>query len=120
MIPRASTPGGSGDPRPVGVTVTYDPGAYAVGRTSTRVTFPSYTARTKRKGSCPTCGRQTVRSRSFESTVNPWNRVDDPSVPSGKRQRTDREVRAYAVAKATAWEPGPDEFEHAKCREARP
>jgi len=47
------------------------------------------------------CGRKTTRQRTFECTINPFNRNADGSVKSAS------EVRAQAQAKADAWRPHP-------------
>jgi hypothetical protein len=67
-------------------------------------TGPKVTA--KRTGNCPTCGRKTTRSQTFEKTVNPFNKRDDGTPKSWD------EVRADVQAEAAAWAPGPEVFEH--------
>lgn len=47
------------------------------------------------------CGRKTKRQRTFECTVNPFNKNKDGSVKSVS------EVRAQAQEKADKWRPDP-------------
>jgi len=47
------------------------------------------------------CGRKTTRQRTFECTINPFNRNEDGSV------KTESEVRAQAQQKADDWRPEP-------------
>lgn len=74
-------------------------------------TGPSTTAR--RKGNCPTCGRQTTRSRTFEHTVNPFNKRSDGE------PKTWSEVATDVRTEADAWAPEPAVFEHDACLAAR-
>jgi hypothetical protein len=77
-------------------------------------TGPSATAR--RSGECPTCGKRTTRSRTFERTVNPFN----VKIVNGERvPKTWDEVRADVQTDAEAWAPEPELFEHEACRAAR-
>lgn len=71
-------------------------------------TGPRVTA--KRTGQCPTCGKKATRSRTFEATVNPFNRNKETGEP-----KTWDEVRADVKAEAEAWQPEPEVFEHDKC-----
>lgn len=57
-------------------------------------------------GTCPVCGKRTTRRRTFEHTINPFNRNAD-----GQMKSYD-EVRADVNAEADAWDP---DFTHAKC-----
>lgn len=68
---------------------------------------PVWTHR-KHKGKCGICGKTTTRSKSFEHTINPWNRNEDGSV------RTYEEVRERVNAEADAWQP---DFDHWTCVE---
>lgn len=70
---------------------------------------PQVTAR--RTGTCPTCGKKVTRSRTFEATVNPFNRH-----PVEDRPKTWDEVRADVRTEADAWDPNPEVFEHTRCR----
>lgn len=47
------------------------------------------------------CGRKTTRQKTFESTINPFNKNADGTV------KNEREVRAQSQAKADAWRPEP-------------
>lgn len=58
---------------------------------------------------CPVCGKRVTRSRTFEMTVNPFNRNPETGLP-----RTWEEVNERLQAKADAWVP---DFTHEKCRE---
>ena len=66
-------------------------------------------AQRTRRGTCPGCGKAVTRSRTFENTVNPFNRNEDGIV------RTYREVWKRVNAVADAWVP---DFRHNKesCR----
>lgn len=68
--------------------------------------FRPVKTRRVRTGSCPTCGRKVQRSKTFENTVNPFNRNDDGTV------RTPEQVRAHVNDLADAWEP---DFHHETC-----
>lgn len=82
--------------------------------TTYRFTGPHVVAR--RTGECPTCGKKVTRSRTFEHTVNPFNY----KIVDGERvQKTWDEVRADVQAKADAWTPPPEAFEHTRCRGVR-
>lgn len=61
----------------------------------------------RKDGTCSICGRATVRSTTFEQTVNPYNRTVDG------RPKTPRDIWDELVAEADAWEP---DFRHAKCK----
>lgn len=61
----------------------------------------------RHSGKCPRCGKRTTRSRTFEMTVNPFNRNKE----TGKMKTRD-EVRADLDAKADAWVP---DFRHGAC-----
>lgn len=67
----------------------------------------------ERRGKCPVCGKPTRRRQTFQGTVNPFNRRPDGAI------KTWPEVRADVEAKADAWNPPPDVFEHEKCRHGR-
>jgi hypothetical protein len=75
--------------------------------------FQPVSAKAERRGKCPTCGKTTRRSRTFEHTVNPYNRNADGSI------KTFVEVLADVQAKADAWQPEPAIFEHGACVDAR-
>lgn len=57
----------------------------------------------ERKGECPSCGKKVTRRRTFEHTVNPFNKNPDGTV------RTYAEVLAQVKAEANEWEP---DFRH--------
>ena len=52
-----------------------------------------------RSGKCPSCGKRRTRSKTFTSTVNPYNRNEDGTI------KTPREVRLDLNAKASRWVP---------------
>jgi hypothetical protein len=60
-----------------------------------------------RQGYCTVCGKPVTRSKTFEQTVNPWNRNEDGT------PKTPQEVYASVSAEANTWEP--DDFTHTKC-----
>lgn len=57
----------------------------------------------RRSGKCPGCGKSVTRSKTFEHTVNPFNRNADGSVKSAA------EVRADVNREADEWLP---DFSH--------
>lgn len=69
--------------------------------------FTGPKVRCERKGKCPACGKRVLRSRTFEQTVNPFNRNAN-GVP-----KTWEEVFADVRAQADAWQPN---FAHEGCR----
>jgi hypothetical protein len=71
------------------------------------VYYERVTAGRRLRGICPVCGRVSSRSRTFEMTVNPFNRNLDGIV------KTRAEVRADVDAEAAAWIP---DFTHGPCR----
>jgi len=70
------------------------------------VHFDRITARRSRSSKCPVCGKTATRSKTFEMTVNPFNKNPDGTV------RTRREVWNAVNDKANQWEP---DFTHEKC-----
>ena len=70
------------------------------------VVFDTVRVRAVRSGRCPACGQRVTRRKTFEATVNPFNRNADGTV------RTEAEVRAHLFDDATSWVPN---FRHAKC-----
>ena len=56
-----------------------------------------------KRGTCPSCGKTTVRKTVFEQTISPFNRNEDGT------QRTPDEVRAAVNAEADQWVP---DFRH--------
>lgn len=72
---------------------------------STTYRFPVIKATRKHTLTCPTCGRRFTRQRTFESTVNPFNRSENGT------PRSPHEVREQVNAKADAWEPQMDHCE---------
>ena len=64
------------------------------------------TARFSVKGTCPVCGKRVARSRTFEKTVNPFNRNADGSI------KTSAEVYDAVKAEGEAWQP---DFTHEAC-----
>lgn len=53
----------------------------------------------RRAGFCPNCGKRVTRSRTFEQTVNPFNRNPDGSVKSWG------EVQEDVYREAAEWVP---------------
>lgn len=72
--------------------------------------FTGPTTSRKHSGKCPVCGKRVTRSRTFEMTVNPFNRNPDTGLP-----RTWDEVSERLHAEADAWKP---DFTHSACGEA--
>lgn len=71
-----------------------------------RITFqPVRTSRTY-SGKCPFCGKPTRRSKSFERTINPFNKKADGTV------KDYADVLRDVNAEANAWVPN---FAHASC-----
>lgn len=68
--------------------------------------YDRVTTKRQHRGVCSECGKTTTRSRTFEQTVNPFNRNDDGSV------RTRREVWLAVNVKADEWVP---DFTHERC-----
>lgn len=65
----------------------------------TRYVFEPVMTRRSISGKCPNCGKRVTRSRTFEHTINPFNRNADGA------PKTYSEVRADVVAEADAWVP---------------
>ena len=61
--------------------------------------FDRISAQRTRSGKCPSCGKRRTRSKTFTSTVNPFNRNEDGTI------KTPREVRQDVNAKASQWVP---------------
>jgi hypothetical protein len=55
----------------------------------------------KRRVTCNVCGKHLNRQRTFEQTVNPWNKNPDGTV------KTFMQVLASVHAEALVWEPDP-------------
>lgn len=72
-----------------------------------RITFQAVRRSRTKRGTCPVCGKPTVRTRVFEHTINPFN-LNAEGLP-----KTPEEVLAAVRAEADAWEP---DFTHGKCR----
>ena len=75
--------------------------------TTRTIRFRPIRTRRTRTGKCPVCGKSVSRTRTFEHTVNPFNRNSDGSI------RNPMEVSERVHAETDAWEP---DFTHAKCR----
>lgn len=71
------------------------------------IKFEKVQRRRQALGICPTCGRFVQRRKTFEQTVNPFNRNADGSV------KTREEVAVSVQAEADGWEP---DFTHEACR----
>ncbi len=65
----------------------------------TTYNFQGVRARRQHTGKCPNCGKTVRRSRTFEHTINPFNKNAD-----GEMKSFD-EVRADVNAEADAWVP---------------
>ena len=76
----------------------------------TRYTFPSIKRRAEKVGACPVCGKRSQKAKTFENTVNPWNRNTDGS------PRSFDEVTEHVKQLATDWIP---DFTHANCMPER-
>jgi hypothetical protein len=72
-----------------------------------------------RLGDCTVCGKVTRRSRTFTGTVSPFNKIDDPDAPGGRRPKTREEVRESVKVQAQAWAPEPNVFDHVRCAAER-
>jgi hypothetical protein len=70
-------------------------------------TYDSIKAQRTKRGECPICLKKVSRSRTFEHTINPWNRNKDGTV------RTPEEVSICVNAEADKWIPN---FTHDKCK----
>lgn len=62
-----------------------------------RYTFPAVKHTEKRSGACSRCGKKCSRSKTFERTVNPFNRNPDGS------EKTHAEVQADNREDAKRW-----------------
>jgi hypothetical protein len=71
--------------------------------------YEPVTTSREHRGKCSVCGKPTVRRRTFQHTVNPFNKNEDGSV------RTRAEVWKRVNAVADEWIP---DFRHDKCRGA--
>lgn len=69
--------------------------------------YEAVTAHRERIGNCPICGKRVRRARTFQNTINPFNRNPDGTV------RTRREVHANVERIADEWVP---DFTHSLCR----
>lgn len=65
-----------------------------------------------RQGRCQLCDKPVRRRHTFWATVNPWNRREDGTA------KIYAEVLQEVKNIAAAWNPGPEVFEHTKCRQA--
>jgi hypothetical protein len=63
----------------------------------------------KHTGKCPVCNKRVTRSRTFEKTVNPFNRNKETGLI-----KTWEEVASEVNAEADAWVP---DFTHSACAE---
>lgn len=76
-----------------------------------RIDFPVVKAVATRNMYCERgCGRKTTRQRTFECTINPFNKNADGTV------KTESQVRAQAQEQADAWRPEP--YTCKKCKES--
>ena len=70
------------------------------------VTYDKFTARRRKSGKCPGCGKRVTRSYTAEMTMSPFNKNPDGTV------RTAAEVQRAVEAKADEWVP---DFWHYGC-----
>lgn len=84
------------------------------GMTTTHIRFPVVSYRTQRTVECPACGRKRTIARTFEHTINPFNKNKETG-----EQKTRAEVQADVRAEAQAWEPSGRALYHQKCWEAQ-
>lgn len=77
--------------------------------------FGEIAVQATRKGVCTVCGRRTVRRCTFTATENPFNTIEDPAEPTGRRPKTREEIRAGLRVDAEAWAPEPKVFDHEAC-----
>lgn len=75
---------------------------------SETIEFERITVSGKKSGKCPACGRRVTRSRTFEQTVNPFNRTAD-GTPKDREQ-----IRRELLEKRDAWTP---DFTHTGCQD---
>jgi hypothetical protein len=62
-----------------------------------KVTFAVIRERAKKAGVCRECGKRCTRSKTFEQTVNPWNKNKDGS------PKTPDEIRAELRVTVKTW-----------------
>lgn len=62
-----------------------------------RVTFNVIKDRASKSGKCRECGKRCSRSKTFEQTLNPWNKNKD-----GQPKTTD-EIRAELRVSVKTW-----------------
>lgn len=58
--------------------------------------FTGPSTRREYSGKCPTCGKRAKRSKSFENTVNPFNRNEDGTVKTWEQVAVDVQAMAGA------------------------
>lgn len=76
----------------------------------TKYTFQVVRQSRTLSGPCPACGGTTSRTKTFEHTINPFNRNPDGTM------RTYEEVRENVRAEAAEWVP---DFTHRYCPEVK-
>lgn len=62
-----------------------------------RIRFEVVKHHVSKSGKCAACGKRTKRSKTFEATINPYNR-NAQGIP-----KTRAEIRVDLVAKGDAW-----------------
>lgn len=72
----------------------------------TKYTFPKVTRTARKTGFCSRCGGRVVRSKTFEATVNPFNRNELGAVKGYA------EVSNDIAQMAADWVPN---FDHDRC-----
>lgn len=92
------------------MTMRYGASRIAITGSTEHITYTPVRVPAKRSGKCPACGRRVTRSRTFESTVSPFNRDPETGYP-----RTYQQVRGVVAAAAVAWTP---DFTHAACTDS--
>lgn len=73
---------------------------------TTRTVFKTIKNTARSEGFCTACGKRTVRQRTFEATINPFNRNAEGEI------KTSAEVRADLLARARSWQPN---YDHTNC-----
>lgn len=71
------------------------------------MTFQTVKTSAKKHGWCPACNKKVSRSRTFEKTIDPFNKNKDGSV------KTYAQVLMDVKAEALKWVP---DFTHENCK----
>jgi len=62
-----------------------------------RITFDVIKERATKSGKCRECGKRCSRSKTFEQTINPWNKNDDGT------QKSANDIRAELRVEVKTW-----------------